>query len=52
MVLVAVVNRYVFVPRLARDPSLRALKACILVEIGLGLAVVGLVAWFGTLQPT
>jgi putative copper resistance protein D len=41
MVLVAVVNRYVFVPRLARDPSLRALKACILVEIGLGLAVVG-----------
>jgi len=52
MVLVAVVNRYVFVPRLARDPSLHALKACILVEIGLGLAVVGLVAWFGTLEPT
>jgi putative copper resistance protein D len=52
MVLVAVVNRYLFVPRLAREPSLHALKACILVEIGLGLAVVGLVAWFGTLQPT
>ncbi len=51
MVLVAVVNRYVFVPRLARDASLRALKACILAEIGLGVAVVGLVAWFGTLPP-
>jgi putative copper resistance protein D len=52
LLLVAVVNRYVFVPRLARDPSLHALKACILVEIGLGSAIVGLVAWFGTLEPT
>jgi putative copper resistance protein D len=51
MVLIAIVNRYVFVPRLGGGSSLRALKGCIIAEIGLGLAVVALVAWFGTLQP-
>lgn len=51
MVAIAVVNRYIFVPRLSRNPSLRALQACVVAEITLGLAVIGLVALFGTLQP-
>jgi putative copper resistance protein D len=51
MVAIAIVNRYLFVPRLGRNPSLRALKGCIIAEICLGPVVVGLVAWFGTLRP-
>jgi putative copper resistance protein D len=51
MVAIAIVNRYIFVPRLGRDPSLRALQGCVVAEVGLGLAVIGLVALFGTLQP-
>lgn len=52
MVALAVVNRYVFVPRLGTVRSLAALKSGTTAEICLGLAVVGLVAWFGNLQPT
>ncbi len=51
MVLIAIVNRYVFVPKFARDHSLLPLKICVIIEIALGLTVVALVAWFGTLQP-
>jgi copper resistance protein D len=51
MVLIAIVNRYVFVPKFARDHSLLPLKICVITEIVLGLAVVSLVALFGTLQP-
>jgi putative copper resistance protein D len=36
MVLIAIVNRYVFVPRLGRGSSLRALISCIIAEIGSG----------------
>jgi putative copper resistance protein D len=51
MAAVAIINRYVVVPRLGRGQSLWALKSFIIAEICLGLAVVGVVAWFGTLQP-
>ncbi|WP_113168313.1 MULTISPECIES: copper homeostasis membrane protein CopD [unclassified Rhizobium] len=51
MVLIAVINRYVFVPKFARDHSLLQLKICVITEVVLGLVVVALVAWFGTLQP-
>lgn len=51
MVVIAVVNRYVFVPRFARHHSDLPLKVCVVAEIVLGLAVIALVAWFGTLQP-
>jgi putative copper resistance protein D len=52
MTMLAIVNRYVFVPRLAREPIYEAaLHRGTIAEIGLGLLVVGLVAWFGMLQP-
>jgi putative copper resistance protein D len=51
MVLIALINRYVFVPKFARDHSLLPLKICVITEIVLGLTVVALVAWFGMLQP-
>jgi len=49
----AVVNRYVFVPIIARNPAtaIRAIRLASVVEILLGLAAVGLVAVFGTLDP-
>ena len=51
LVTLAIINRYLFVPRLARNPSLQPLKWTTGAEIVLGLAVVGLVSVFGTLQP-
>ena len=49
MVALAVVNRYLFVPRL--PPSLTALRRATLAELPLGLAAVALVAVFGLLDP-
>lgn len=53
MTVLALVNRYAIVPRIggARDASLRALRRATLAEIVLGIAVVGLVAVFGLLEP-
>lgn len=52
MTLTAILNRYVFVPRLARrSHSISALTAGTAAEIILGLFVIGLVAWFGMLAP-
>lgn len=52
MMLTAILNRYVFVPRLARrSHSVSALTAGTAAEIILGLFVIGLVAWFGMLEP-
>lgn len=54
MVGVALVNRYVFVPRLrgADSPAaLRAITRGILAEIALGAAVLGLVSAFATFDP-
>ena len=53
MVLLAVVNRYVFVPRLSHHHPgpMKALVAATIAEIVVGSLVVGLVAWFGTLEP-
>ena len=54
MVGLATVNRYAFVPWIARNRSggLRAIKLGTVTEIVLGLAVVGLVSVFGILDPT
>jgi putative copper resistance protein D len=52
MTLIAILNRYVFVPRLARSSySTSALAIGTTAEIILGLFVIGLVAWFGMLEP-
>jgi copper resistance protein D len=53
MIAVALVNRYVFTPRIAAD-EVRALGAIAhntLIEIGLGAMVLALVAIFGLLEP-
>lgn len=53
MAALALVNRYVLVPRLARDPASagRALRLGTLAEVPLGLAALALVAVFGLLDP-
>ena len=54
MVALATVNRYAFVPWLARNRlgGLRAIKLGTVTEIVLGLAVLALVSVFGILDPT
>lgn len=53
MVVLAVVNRYVLVPRLGRRPEAAraALRRATLAELPLGLAAIALVAVFGLLDP-
>jgi copper resistance protein D len=53
MTVLAVVNRYIIVPRLPqhRERALRVIKSNSIAEIAIGLFVVGLVAVFGTLDP-
>lgn len=53
MIGLAVVNRYRFVPRLARQgaDAARAIRVGTAFELALGLAVVGLVSVFGMLTP-
>ena len=53
MSLLALVNRYVLVPRMpdARDRVVASLRAATLAEVGLGVAVIGCVAVFGLLDP-
>ncbi|KUM39718.1 copper homeostasis membrane protein CopD [Pseudomonas sp. EpS/L25] len=52
MVALALVNRYVLVPRLGREPqALRWLRRATAVEIGLGVLAVALVAVFSGLDP-
>ena len=53
MVGLALVNRYVFVPRLGHGPETAiALRRATLAEVPLGLAAIALVAVFGMLDPT
>ncbi|SEH70871.1 putative copper resistance protein D [Rhizobium tibeticum] len=52
LVALAITNRYILVPRLARSPSLQLLKWATGAEMVLGLAVLGLVSVFGTMPPT
>ena len=49
----AIVNRYVFVPRIgrARERTLHAIRLGSIAEILLGIAVIALVAVFGMLEP-
>jgi putative copper resistance protein D len=49
----AIINRYVFVPRIRFDEAnaVQAIWHGTLVEIVLGIVVLGLVAWFGMLEP-
>ncbi len=53
MALLAVLNRYVVVPRMPRDrgQAVRALRAATVTEVGLGLAAVACVSIFGLLEP-
>lgn len=53
MTMLAVINRYVFVPRLRahRYSTVRALKLAAICEIGLGVFAIALVAVFGTEDP-
>ena len=54
MVALAIVNRYVFVPRIpgSGPRAIRALEWSSLAEIALGFVVVGLVSAFGLFEPT
>ncbi|QND52849.1 copper homeostasis membrane protein CopD [Phyllobacterium sp. 628] len=49
----AIINRYVFVPRMRihESSSVRAIAYGTIAEIALGFVVIGLVAWFGMLEP-
>ncbi|MGY5812153.1 copper homeostasis membrane protein CopD [Rhizobium sp. LEGMi198b] len=53
MSLLAIVNRYILVPRIRRDRvrSLNAIRRGSIAEIILGIAVIALVAVFGVLEP-
>ena len=53
MTLLAIINRYVFVPWIGRNPSraLQALRLGSIAEIVLGIVVIGVVAVFGMLEP-
>ncbi len=53
MSLLAIVNRYVFVPWMSRNPSraLQALRIGSIAEIVIGFVVIGLVAVFGMMEP-
>jgi putative copper resistance protein D len=47
----AAANRFWLTPRLAGSPSLRALRVSLAAEATLGVVVLALVAWLGTLDP-
>jgi putative copper resistance protein D len=53
MVMLAAINRYLFVPRTSHydHGPYRTLVPATIVEIIIGAAVIALVAWFGTLEP-
>ncbi len=53
MALLAIVNRYLFVPWMSRNPgrALQALRLGSIAEIVIGVAVIGLVAVFGMMEP-
>jgi putative copper resistance protein D len=53
MTCLALINRYIHVPRIAHDRSntLQQIRVASVAEIGLGLAAVGLVSVFGILDP-
>ena len=52
MTVLALLNRYIVVPRIARDASaLRALRYGTLAELPLGVAAIALVSVFGLLDP-
>lgn len=53
MMVLAIGNRYVLVPRIAyaRDSAVRSLREATMAEIVLGALVVGLVSVFGLLEP-
>lgn len=53
MTVLALANRYILVPRMARSRThvIRSLRNATIAEIALGLAAVGLVSVFGLLEP-
>jgi copper resistance protein D len=54
MTVLALVNRYALVPRIARDRirAGRSIRRLTVVEVGLGVAAVALVSVFGLLEPS
>jgi copper resistance protein D len=54
MVSLACINRYVFVPRMAqnRSQALQLLRLGTVLEIGLGILAIALVAIFGVMEPS
>jgi putative copper resistance protein D len=52
MVVLAIINRYAFLPRLrSNNSAFRQLYRSTLIEIFLGLMAIGLVSYFATLEP-
>jgi copper resistance protein D len=52
MIVLATINRYAFLPRLKRNScAIQRLYRSTLIEIFLGLMVIGLVSYFATLEP-
>ncbi|WP_132528311.1 copper homeostasis membrane protein CopD [Rhizobium sp. BK376] len=53
MTMLAIINRYVFVPRIGRQPqrALAAIRTGTIVEIALGIVAIACVAVFGMLEP-
>jgi putative copper resistance protein D len=53
MAVLAIINRYIFVPWIGRKPAraLLALRLGSIAEIGIGIVVIALVAVFGMLEP-
>ncbi|KPH04843.1 hypothetical protein AOG23_30985 [Rhizobium acidisoli] len=51
MILAAITNRYILVPRIVRHRGSRALAIGTMAEIVLAIAVIGFVAWSAMLEP-
>jgi copper resistance protein D len=52
MIVLAIINRYAFLPRLKSNVSaIQQLYRSTLIEIFLGLMAIGLVSYFATLEP-
>ena len=52
MLAAAAANRFWLTPRLATSPSLAAVRTSLGAEFALGIAVLAIVAWLGTLDPS
>jgi putative copper resistance protein D len=51
MLAAAAANRFWLTPRMIASPSLAAVRTSLGAELILGIAVLAIVAWLGTLDP-